>query len=837
MKLNLGCGFNKVDGHVNVDKYPHANPDLLIDLEQTPWPLAANAAGHVLLNHCLEHLGQNTDTFLNIVKEIYRVCRDGATVQINVPHPRHDNFINDPTHVRAITPALLQLFSKAQCIEFVTRNGSNSPLALYLDVDFEITGIVTLLEPEYDEALRSGALSETDVQNLLRQRNNVAHEYRITLRAIKSPAATRAYCETLFASGFAHFQAQQDAKAAQLCQYVLQLDPGHFESLHLCGLIAHRRGDIDGACWFLEAATASEPDNPVAQYNAGALFQQKGHLDEALKRFTRAIALNPDYVAAHCRMGSVLAALDRPEEGLDYSIRATELAPNDGEAFLECGRILCQLAIYPMAAECLDKARQLGADEAEIDLWQSRLALAQDGQADPHAVLSDETLLQSGNRLKAAGQFASAAVHYRRLIERDGGNLVARYHLAQCCYELEQADLAAAQYEEIIARDPAAAEAHFNLGVILHEAQELPAAIAAYRRAIALRPDHPDTHYNLGNALKEQNLPDEAIAEYDLAIGLRPDYASAHLNRALALLLKGDYRQGWVAYEWRWQTRGLAAHQRNFPQPLWLGKEALKGRSILLHGEQGLGDSLQFCRYAKDVQALGARVILEVPASLIPVLKGLPGVDQLLARGSPLPNFDYHCPLLSLPLALALEIARMPPPAPYLHADTGQVAHWRSLLGEQRKPRVGIAWRGSAVNTNDARRSMALNELLPALVADCDYYCLQKDFSPEDLAQLQDAPHLRCFADQLPDFGATAALCELMDVIVCVDTSIAHLAGALGKPVLLMLPFNPDWRWLLAREDSIWYPRVRVLRQPSAGDWPAVASAVRDALLQLAAGD
>ena len=273
--------------------------------------------------------------------------------------------------------------------------------------------------------------------------------------------------------------------------------------------------------------------------------------------------------------------------------------------------------------------------------------------------------------------------------------------------------------------------------------------------------------------------------------------------------------------------------RRPFTQPLWLGTESLAGKTILLHSEQGLGDTIQFCRYAQLVAELGARVLMEVPEPLVGLLKDVRGVSHVIVRGSPLPTFDYHCPLLSLPLAFKTNLNSIPCSTKYVHADPVKLTHWTSRLGEKRHPRIGLVWSGRTEQKNDHNRSIALAALIPHLPADCQYVSLQKEVRKIDKPMLESSTNILHFGDELHDFTDTAALCELMDVVISVDTSVAHLSGALGQPTWVLLSFNPDWRWLLERDDSPWYPSIKLYRQPRVGDWDSVLVKLTADLAQL----
>ncbi len=324
----------------------------------------------------------------------------------------------------------------------------------------------------------------------------------------------------------------------------------------------------------------------------------------------------------------------------------------------------------------------------------------------------------------------------------------------------------------------------------------------------------------------------EAVDCYGQALRLSPGHAMAHMNRGLSLLLQGRLQEGWAEYEWRWQSE-QRQQQRGFSQPLWSGREPLQGKTLLVHAEQGLGDSLQFCRFVPQLEARGARVVLEVQPAVWALVTSLAGGHQLLRRGDALPAFDLHCPLLSLPSALGLdEAALMASPSPYLRAEPTRVAAWRERLRDRPAPRIGIVWSGIAGHTNDHNRSLALRDFMAALPADMRFVSLQKEVRPADQPLLDASPNILQVNGWLGDFADTAALIACLDLVISVDTSVAHAAAAMGKPVWLLLPFVPDWRWMMDRADSPWYPAMRLYRQPGLGHWAPVLAQLRQDLLR-----
>jgi hypothetical protein len=335
---------------------------------------------------------------------------------------------------------------------------------------------------------------------------------------------------------------------------------------------------------------------------------------------------------------------------------------------------------------------------------------------------------------------------------------------------------------------------------------------------------------NMANALRDLHRYAEALEYYEKAEALLPSSADVHWNKSLCLLSMGNFEQGWEEYEWRRTLPDLYDSSRQFGAPLWLGEESLSGKTILLHAEQGLGDSIQFCRYAACVGDMGAKVILEVQQPLINVLAGLEGVEHLVPRGSDI-ACDFHAPLLSIPFALRNKLDTVPAKIPYLRADPELIEQWREVTAAKPGPRVGLVWSGNVAFRNNRRRSISLQTMLAALPAEAHYWSLQKDVSDEDEALIRRSGNMQRFG--LTDFAHTAAQIMLMDVVISVDTSIAHLAAALGKPTWVLLSFKSDWRWMSDRSDSPWYPNVTLFRQDPLGDWNPVLDRVGRSILDL----
>ncbi len=492
-------------------------------------------------------------------------------------------------------------------------------------------------------------------------------------------------------------------------------------------------------------------------------------------------------------------------------------------------QIMAAAPDQPFAAYLLGvMAHEAGDDENAAELLSRALAIK------PDLVEAHNALALT---LRALGRPDDARACCQKALALRPDYVGALNTLGLALYDLGQLAEAAENFNKALAINPDFADAHSNLGLVLQDLGKPDEAVAHHVKALAIKPDYAEAHNNHGNALRELKHLDAAIEAFERAIALQPDHAEAYWNKALALLLGGDFANGLDLYEWRWKRTEFSAKARLFAQPLWLGKESLAGKTILLHSEQGLGDTIQFCRYAELVSGLGARVILEVDRPLIGLLKHLGGVSEVVAKDSTLPPFDYHCPLLSLPLAFKTNLETIPNSVPYLHAEAQRAQRWAGEIGE-RGFKIGICWQGgtSKIDIGRSFPVTAFREI--SKLPDVRLISLHKG---DGLAQLENLPSDMAVESLGADFDAgpdafldTAAVMTLCDLIITSDTAVAHLAGALGLPTWVALRQIPDWRWFLNRDDSPWYPSTKLYRQPSAGDWqPVFAKMAAD--IQLAA--
>lgn len=572
------------------------------------------------------------------------------------------------------------------------------------------------------------------------------------------------------------------AEAESICRQILATHPNHPDTLLLLSSLLLRRGDFGGAIGVLERARVLE-GNPVYDRHLGMALAAVGRSEEAEKAFVRALRAGEDDAVLN-DLGKIYANLGRLEEAIDCFRRAIGRQPDSVSALTDLGRSLISLGRFEEALEPLLHA---------IAVEPKR---------------PDDAPYLTGKALHGLGRLEEALP----------------------CYEMA------------IRNDPTHLRAHNDLGAALTELNRPNPAVKVLKDGIKLAPNSAELHFNLGNAYTRQRRVANALSEFERAIELNPDFAVAHFNRGIALLTLGDYEAGWPEYEWRWKTPTMVGSVRSFPMPQWNGGN-VDGKTVLLHAEQGLGDAIQFVRYVPWVASKGARVIVECPTLLHGLFSRVNGLVRLVdraesereaARGA----FDCHLPLMSLPGMHGTTAHNMPCAVPYLAADRGRSRAWGKAIESRGAAfKVGIVWQGNPDHQRDRFRSVPLRTLRPVFdVPGVIWISLQKDNYPGMTdgvpgALVPSVPRLES-GSGIGDFSDTAAIVDNLDLVVSIDTSVAHLAGALGKPIWLMLPIDPDWRWLLDRDDSPWYPTMRLFRQRAPGAWGEVTERLKAALVE-----
>jgi tetratricopeptide (TPR) repeat protein len=589
-----------------------------------------------------------------------------------------------------------------------------------------------------------------------------------------------------------------------------------------------------------DQALAIQPDYAEALYNRGVVLGGLRRLTEALASFDKALAIKPDYVDVLNNRGIALRGLQRPDEALASFDQALAIRPDYVDALYNRGNTLRSLQRQREAVASYDAAlriqpRHAGAHYnrgvALRTLQRPLEALASLDQAVSIKPDHVDALYQRGLVLLELNRAAEALASYDRALAVQPDHAEALNNRANTLQILGRSAEALAGYDQALAVRPDYAEALYNRGIALRDLGRHAEALASFDKTLALKPDHVDALNNRGIVLRDLGHHREALATYDQALSIEPDRAETHSNRSCLRLLIGDFDRGWTEFEWRWQVQETAPWKRDFAEPLWLGEEPLAGKTILLHAEQGLGDAIQFVRYVPLVAARGARIILEVPPPLKALLARIEGAAIVVGCGEALPGFDCHCPLLSLPLAFKTALDSIPASVPYLSASEDRTTVWQQRLPRSGLRRVGIAWAGNPMFKGDHTRSPGLARFSPLLsLAGIEFVSLQKDLRAGDREMLQNSSRVTLMGDAIEDFSDTAALMASLDLVITSDTAVAHLAGALGKPVWVLLQYAADWRWLLDRNDSPWYPTARLFRQPEIGDWESVIQQVKGEL-------
>jgi tetratricopeptide (TPR) repeat protein len=577
-------------------------------------------------------------------------------------------------------------------------------------------------------------------------------------------------------AGLIHLRAGRYLDAQISCQQALAADPDHADSLHLMGLLSRQAQNYDLAVEWIARALRQEPK---AEYlsSLGTTLRLQGRFEEALKTLDKAIQLKPEDAELWINLGNVLADLARPADALLAFQHVLKLDPRHWDAAYRCGFLLDRLEQPTEALFYFDLSDKLKPNQAVI-LQMRAIAL---------------------QKLK---RFEEALADNRR------------------AYAL----------------NPDIADTCNNIGAILQSLGRDQEALPWFDKALALRPQFLTALTNKAASLQQFHRFDEAATIYRHMKTIDPDCAQADWDLSLIQMLTGNFEAGWAGRETR-----LNIHQAVYPKrsrPTWLGVEDIAGKTLLIWADEGLGDSIQFARYVPMLAARGARVIMIVDDAAYPLLSALPGVSEIFGKSDNMSRaFDMHCPMSSLPLAFATRLDTIPSVIPYLPAPAqSRVQAWDNRLGPHTKLRVGLVWSGNPNHGNDHNRSVSLQTLSRLFDVDATFVSLQKDVRPGDEAILRERTDIIDLTADLSDFNETAALISCLDLVITVDTSVAHLAGALGRPTWILLPYTPDYRWLLGRDDSPWYPTVRLFRQTVERDYAEVLDRVRGELLALCAG-
>ena len=723
-------------------------------------------------------------------------------------------------------------------------------------------------------------MSEKTIDHLLLQSMQLQHvgklvEARAALRKILKQSPLHA--EALYLTGMTYFRAQEHEKGADYLRRVLSLRPDHAEAHYNLGVALGKLQRNEEALESHRKAVACRPDYWKARVRMGELLNLLQRHEEALAQCQQIVAIKPDCADAYFGMGVAHAALGRPEEAIVAYRQAVRLDLGHADAYNNLGYILAGLkrldeavlAFYSAIAARSDHMdAHIGLARALANLKRHDEAIATylkaySVRADAECAYELARLLQElkrfdeaadyyrravsakpdyvkaldclGNMLADLKQHDEAVATFKKILALDANDVPALINLGNSLYENRVFDEAIDYFQRVFAIDPDNVAAHNGLGSVLVELNRVDEAIAHFNRALEIDSHYEGAVYNLGVALERQFRYDEALEKYAQAVALKPEFAEAAWNRALVHLIQGDFRKGWPDYEQRRQLRGA----RPLPLPpyaRWTGVEDIAGRKLLIQVEQGYGDTIQAARYIPLLQARGAECWLQCPAPLSDLMhRNFP--DARIVEIHDLPEgLDFHIPIMSLPWAMGTYAeSDIPRAVPYLRADAGKAARWQERLAGTAPLRVGLVWRGNPNHGNDHNRSARLVDYLPLVAAhpECQFVALQKDLTAEERALLGEYAHVCLVDEELIDFDESAAVLANLDLLITIDSAPAHLAGALGVPMWLLLPFHGEWRWLRDRDDSPWYPTVKLFRQAAFGDWPGVIQKLDTQLKQL----
>ncbi len=639
------------------------------------------------------------------------------------------------------------------------------------------------------------------------------------------------------------YRSGQLPAAGFIYQKLLGRVPEHAEAMYLLAMLAFDAGHLAESIDCLGTALNIDPANPVFWAGLGELFVAQNRYQDAISCYEKAVALKPDYVEAYYDMGNSLYHLKDLGAAVYNYQKALQLKPQLVEAYFNIANIYMDQRNYEKAISLFRQALMIKPQYVEacfnMAIAYAELGRPQDAMASYQQAIGIKPNMGTahfnlGILYQEQKQFDLAIESYQNALKCRPDFTEAYNNLGLVYHEQGRMQEAMKWYRKALEKNHGHAAAHYNLGKAFHDLAQHDDAIGLYQKAINLKPDYYRAYNNMARAWQDLLQIDRAIDGYQKAIAIKPDYAEAHFNLSTALLLTGDFANGGREYEWRFKRHGWTnTYPHRFAQPRWQG-ECFDGKRLLIHSEQGFGDVLQFIRYLPMVKRFGSAgtIIFETRKSLISLIKNFPGIDEIIEMHhdkGPATAFDLYAPLLALPAIFQTRLETIPDTVPYIHADPRKIDEWKSRL-PHKGLKVGLVWAGTAVDPN---RSCPLDKFaMLATMPDLHLVGLQKGPEAERL-KLEGLPQnlqVENVGEELEDFADTAAVIHNLDLIISIDTSVAHLAGAMGKPTWLLLPFSPDWRWLLNREDSPWYPTMRLFRQPSPGNWKSVGQQIASEL-------
>ncbi len=673
------------------------------------------------------------------------------------------------------------------------------------------------------------------------------------------------------------YKASDKVKANKICKSVLKTHPNSPHALAILGSLSFEEGDYESAALLMEKSVSIDAGQPETLNMYGVAKQELGYRKDAIAIFEKLTKLFPEFVDAHINLGN-LRYEDKDFSAAKISFdSAISLDPLDADAFYNLGNTLKELGKWDLANTAYEKCiaidpkyqkaynnkasvlRQTDRDLEALKNYDEAIRLdegktprlyyeraivliqlerQEEAKCDLERFIvaspeSADTYQKTAYLLMLLGKHDEARDSLEKSLDLDSSNADAHHTHARLLAKMEEWEGAAKSYSRAITIDPSKAVYYANRGGTYVELGRFKEALDDCNRGLKLYERSPDILMNKAIALDQLDKEQEALTSFDEALALHPKHYLAHFNKSLLSLRLGRLKEGFAGYEYRWNTESFIRYEKTYPYPVWNGQQSLVNKTIFVHGEQGFGDSIQFCRYLDKLVSLSDRVIFGVPPALVGLMSSLKIDCDVVSKGTPVKKIDYRLPLMSLPHIFKTTLETIPSGNPYLFVDKSSRGRWRGIIKDTQKTKVGLVWSGRAKHKNDKNRSLDLKTYMPLLEMNAEFFSIQKEVRDSDRDSFDRMPKLVDYSDRLTDFMQTAALVERLDVVITVDTSVAHVAGAIGKPVWILLPFRPDWRWLNTRDDSPWYPTARLFRQSEDRQWGPVIERVAGELQDL----
>jgi len=658
-------------------------------------------------------------------------------------------------------------------------------------------------------------------------------------------------------------------EAKNIYEKILDIDTNHFDALHFLGIVYAISNNLEAAVREMSKAITINPIDPNVLVNRANVYMSMGHFDKALLDISKSLDLAPQNPSAYFLQGNSQKALNKTEDAITSYKKAINLNQNFAEAYVNLGNAYKDIGQLDLALKAYDLSLEIRPDLAFTHY--NRGVLLESLKKFSEAIDSFNVAISlnpnyaaahtnKGNALAELQQYDEAVSSLMQSLEIDNSNEITYYNLGRVLEKINKVDESIDCYNKAIAINPDYYEAwinrgnnyeklnelinalydfnqaininensddaYYNRGNVFYKMSRFKEALDSFDKAIQLQTIHNDVFINRGNTLQELRKYEEALVDYDRAISLDAEDAEAYWNKSLAMLALGNLKEGWGLYEWRFKSEAYIDTRNGIDGPAWTGKESLQNKTILIHSEQGLGDTLHFCRYIRYLEEIGAKVIFQVQKPLTNLLKNLKGVSQIIPKGSELPRYDFNCALMSLPLAFNTTIESIPNQIPYIDSDAELVSKWSNYFG-QSGYKIAICWQGSTQGKVDVGRSFPVQMFEGiARIKGVRLISLQKNEGAEQLDNLPPGMKVEKLPENFDEgpnaFLDSAAIMKCVNLVITCDTSLTHLAGSLGVKTWLPLQFASDWRWLLYRDDSPWYPKHRLFRQSDLADWKGV---------------